>query len=338
MEAEAMKICVFGAGAIGGVVAARLGAAAGRGDSISVLARGAQLAAIRDGGLRLVDGEGTHVALGLEASDDPAALGPQDLVVVALKGHQLPAAAPAIAALLGPGARAVMILNGIPWWYFHGIAGAHRDRRLPGLDPDGALWRLIGPERVIGCVAYCSARVEAPGLVRQNGGRSFTLGEPGGAMSETLKRVTRRFDEAGLNATATARIRDEIWGKLLFNAAINPTSALIGCSSGELARDPGVADVLRRIMAETQAVGQALGVPIDADIEGMIEGAKQFGANRSSMLQDMERGRPLELDGILGAVIALGEIAGVPTPTLETVLALVSLRSRTAMREAARRG
>lgn len=336
-----MKICVFGAGAIGGVVAARLMAAAGRGasgDGIAVLARGAQLAAIRERGLRLVDSEGTDITVRPKTSGEPAELGPQDLVVVALKGHQLPAAAPAIAALLGPRTRVVMILNGIPWWYFHGVAGAHRDRRLPALDPEGALWRLIGPERVIGCVAYCSARVEAPGLVRQNGGRSFALGEPTGALSEEVKRATRLFDAAGLNATASARIRDEIWGKLLFNSAINPTGALVGCPSGELARDPGVAGVLRRIMTETLAVGQAHGARIDGDIDGLIEGAKQFGANKSSMLQDMERGRPLELDGILGAILTLGEIAGVKTPTIETVLALVGLRGRVAAREAAGRG
>jgi len=335
-----MKICVFGAGAIGGVVVARLAAAAGRsksGNEISVLARGAQLAAIRERGLRLVDSEGTDITVKLEASDDPGALGPQGLVVVALKGHQLPAAAPAIAALLGPKTRVVMILNGIPWWYFYGVAGAHRDRRLPTLDPEGALWRLIGPERVIGCVAYCSARVEAPGLVRQNGGRSFALGEPGGAMSDDLKRATRLFDAAGLNATASTHIRDEIWGKLLFNSAINPTGALVGCPSGELARDPGAAGVLRRIMTETLAVGKAHGARMDDDIDGLIEGAKQFGANKSSMLQDMERGRPLELDGILGAVLTLGEIAGVAAPTIETVLALVRLRGRVAEREAARR-
>ena len=328
-----MKICVFGAGAIGGVVAARLGRAAERGktgDEISLVARGAQLEAIRAKGLRLVDTEGTDATVKLAASDDPAALGPQDLVVVALKGHQLPAAASAIAALLGPKTRVVMVLNGIPWWYFHGVDGAHRDRRLPLLDPEGVLWDSIGPARVIGCVAYCSARVEAPGLVRQSGGRSFALGEPTGAMTEDLKRVTRLFDTAGLNATASPSIRDEIWGKLLFNAAINPTGALVGCPSGELARDPGVAAVLRRIMTETLAVGRAHGARLEIDIDGLVEDAKNFGTNKSSMLQDMERGRPLEVDGILGAVVALGKLAQVPTPTVETILALVSLRGRIA--------
>ncbi|MGE5145614.1 MAG: ketopantoate reductase family protein [Candidatus Eiseniibacteriota bacterium] len=331
-----MKICVFGVGAIGGVVAARLARAAEQGktgDAISVLARGAQLAAIRARGLRLVDSEGTDITVELQASDDAKALGPQDLVVVALKGHQLPAAAPEIAALLGPKTRVVMVLNGIPWWYFHGMESAHRDRQLPLLDPDGALWKRIGPDRVIGCVAYCSARVDEPGVVRQNGGRSFALGEPSGVMTEDLKRATRLFDDAGLNATASPRIRDEIWGKLLFNAAINPTSALIGCTSNELARDPGVAGVLRRIMTETYAVGRAHGARVDIDIDGMVEGAKHFGANKSSMLQDMERGRPLEVDGILGAVVALGKLADVPTPTVETILALVSLRGRIAARQ-----
>jgi len=328
-----MKICVFGAGAIGSVVAARLGAAAARGrggDAISVVARGAQLEAIAERGLRLVDSEGTDITVALRASDDPAALGPQDLVIAALKGHQMPAAAPAIAALLGPKTRVVMVLNGVPWWYFHGVEGANRDRRLPLLDPDGALWDRIGPARVIGCVAYCSATVEAPGLVRQTGGRYFALGEPSGAMTEDLARAVRLFDAAGLGAAATARIRDEIWAKLLYNAALNPLSALTGGTAREMANDARVAEVARRVMTEVRAVGTALGARIDADVDRLIEDAKGMGAVKSSMLQDLERGRPLEVDGILGAVASLGRVAGVPTPTLETVLAVVGLRGRLA--------
>jgi 2-dehydropantoate 2-reductase len=325
-----MKICVFGAGAIGGVVAARLGAAAQKdgGDDISVVARGAHLRAIAEHGLRLIDSEGTDITVRLTASDDAKALGPQDVVIVALKGHQLPAAAADIAALLGPKTRVVMVLNGVPWWYFHGLEGAERDRRLPVLDPDGALWERIGPARVIGCVAYCSARVEGPGVIRQTGPRSFMLGEPSGAMTDDLARVAGLFDAAGLNAAATAHIRDEVWGKLLYNAALNPVSALTGGTAGQLARDPAVEHILRAVMTEVRAVAGALGAHVDGDIDGLIDSAKGMTTVKSSMLQDVERGRPLEVDGILGAVASLGRVAGVPTPTLETVMALISLRGR----------
>ena len=328
-----MKICVFGAGAIGGVVAARLAEGTRRSksrDEIAVVARGAQLQAIKERGLRLVDSDGLDVTVRLAASDDSAALGPQDLVIVTLKGHQLPQAAPAIAALLGPKTRVVMVLNGIPWWYFHGMESGARDRRLTTLDPDGALLHRIGPERVIGCVAYCSTRVEGPGMVRQTGGRMFALGEPTGAMTEDLAMVVRLFEAAGLNPEASARIRDEIWSKLLYNAALNPISALVGGTSSQIAGDAAVASVARRIMTEVRAVGSALGARVEGDIDGMIEHAKGRTAVKSSMLQDLERGRPLEVDGILGAVHDLGRVAGVPTPTLETVMALVSLRGRIA--------
>jgi 2-dehydropantoate 2-reductase len=327
-----MKICVFGAGAIGGVVAARLGAAASRGgkDEISVVARGAHLAAIKAHGLRLVDNQGTDQTVALAASDDPTTLGAQDLVIVTLKGHQLTASASGIAALLGPKTRVVMVLNGVPWWYFHGIEGAHRDRQLPALDPDGALWTGIGPARVIGCVAYCSATVEAPGVVRQSGGRYFALGEPTGATTDDLARVSRLFEAARLGPNATPRIRDEIWAKLTYNAALNPVSALTGGRAREMAHDPAVAEIIRRVMKEVQAVGKALGARVDADVDALVEDAKGMGAIKSSMLQDLERGRPLEVDGIVRAVASLGRLAGVPTPTLETVLGLVSLRGRLA--------
>jgi len=326
-----MKICVFGAGAIGGVVAVRLATSARRsktGDDIALVARGEQLRAIKERGLRLVDSEGTDVTVRLPAADHPAALGPQDLVIATLKGHHLPAAAPALAALLGPKTRVVMVLNGIPWWYFHGVEGAARDRRLPALDPEGALWDWIGPARVIGCVAYCSARVETPGVVRQTGGRMFALGEPTGAMTEDLARTVALFEAAGLNAVASARIRDEIWSKLLYNAALNPLTALVGGTAGQVAGDPAVAGIVRGVMTEVRAVGSALGARVDGDVDALIQHAKGMRTIKSSMLQDMERGRPLEVDGILGAVALLGRIAGVPTPTLETVMALVSLRGR----------
>ena len=258
------SVCVYGAGALGGALAARLATAdALTGTRVSVVARGAHLAAIRRSGLRLAAaGAGDTLTAQVAASDDPTAFGPQDLVLSTLKGHQLPAAAPGLAALLGPRTRVVMVLNGIPWWYAHRDPGRHSGGgTLAMLDPDGALHRLVGPDRVIGCVAYSGAEVPRPGEVLLTVDRPFILGEPSGEATPDLDRVAALFRAAGFAAETTGRIREAIWSKLMGNSSFNPISTLARARMSDIVGDAGLIDVARRIMAEVRAVGTAVGRP-----------------------------------------------------------------------------
>ncbi len=318
-------ICIYGAGALGGAFAAQIAHTLRGKVTVSVIARGAQLEAIRDQGLSVVydDGEFPPISAQVIATDDPASLPPQDLVITGLKGHQLSAAADGIASLLHPHTRVMMILNGIPWWYFHrdqdtGFA----ERQLPHLDPGGRLWTLIGPERVIGCVAYQGAEVIKPGCTKLNGQGHFFLGEPNGELSADLQALAALLGEAGLDIRPTQRIRDEIWAKLRGNAAFNPISALTRALMVDLMANPGLAQMVRKIMNEVQAVGTALGCRFQRSADEQFASANGFGPVKTSMLQDLTAGKALEITPLNGMVVELGKLVDVPTPVCETVLAL----------------
>ncbi|MDE0055169.1 MAG: 2-dehydropantoate 2-reductase [Gammaproteobacteria bacterium] len=323
------KICVYGAGAIGGYLAARLAQA---GCDVSVVARGPHLAAMAAQGLTLETGEG-RLTVKVAATDDPATLGPQDYVIVTLKGHSIPAVVEPMQPLLGSGTAVVNAVNGIPWWYFHRLDSQFGERHVESVDPGGGVWQGIGPERAIGCVVYPSCEVVEPGVVRHLSGDRFVLGEPSGERSERVRTLASVLSEAGLRAPLRRRMRDEIWIKLWGNVAFNPLSALTGAMLDVLATDPGTRRVARAMMVEAQAVGEALGARFAIDVERRIDGAAEVGAHRTSMLQDLELGRPLENEAIVGAVQELGALAGIATPTIDLVHHL--LRQRIATRDLA---
>lgn len=321
-----MKICIFGAGAVGGYLGAKLSRA---GAEVSLVARGDHLAAMRRHGLRLIDGD-EEVVVHPPATDDAHELGPQDYVVVTLKAHAVPAAIEAMAPLLGPGTAVVPAANGIPWWYFHELEGPWRDRRVMSVDADGRQWQGIGPERAIGCVIYAACEVVAPGVVVHEVHNRFLLGEPGGERTARVERLSEVLGGAGLEAPVRAEIRDDIWMKLWGNLAFSPISALTGATLAELVADEGVLAVARTMMGEAQAVAEALGVRFADDIDGRIRVTAQAGAHKTSMLQDLEKGRPLEIDPITGVVAELGRLTGVATPTVDMIYALAVRRARQA--------
>ena len=321
-----MKICVYGAGAIGGYVAARLAHA---GAEVTVIARGDKLAAIRTHGLKLIQERGDIVTRPA-ATDDPAEAGPQDYVIVAMKAHAVPAVAARMAPLLEPATAVVPAVNGVPWWYFYRLDGPYRDRRLETVDPGGAQWRHIGPERVIGCVVYPAAEVAAPGVVRHIALDRMPIGEPDGSRSERALRLSEMMILAGMKAPVRARIRDDIWVKLWGNVSFNPVSVLTGATLGEIARDAGTRAVVRAMMVEAQAVGETLGVRFPIGVDARIEGGAEVGDHKTSTLQDLEAGRPLELAPLVGAVAELGDVVGIDTPTIDMVYALARQRALTA--------
>ncbi len=319
-------LCVFGAGAIGGLLAARLEAA---GTPVSVVARGAHGAAIAADGLRVETEAGTlttrpHVVA------DPAALGPQDYVFITLKAHSLAPALPQLAPLIGPGTTIVSGVNGLPWWYFHGLDGPFRDRRVESVDPGGTLWAGLPPAQTLGCIVYPAAEIAAPGVIRHSFGDRFSLGEPDGTRSPRAERLAGLLIGAGLKAPVRPRIRDELWVKLWGNMAFNPISALTTGTLDVITGDPGTRAVARSMMLEGQAVAEALGIRFALTVDKRLDGGAEVGRHRTSMLQDLELGRPLEIEALLGAVVEVAAWVDVPVPLSTAVLALV--RQRAAMR------
>jgi 2-dehydropantoate 2-reductase len=321
-----MRICIYGAGAIGGLLGARLARA---GAEVSLIARGPHLAAMRANGLTLRSAEESFT-VPVAASDDPATLGAQDYVVVTLKAHQVPGVVAPMQPLLGPDTAVVMGVNGVPWWYFHGLGGEYADRRLPSVDPGDVQWDGIGPQRVIGCVVYPAAEVPEPGVIELVEGDRFTLGQPSGEKTERTERLSQALIAAGLKAPIRAKIRDEIWIKLWGNLSFNPISALTHATLDAICADEGTSAVARAMMVEAQEIGERLGVRFGVSVDKRIAGAAAIGAHKTSMLQDLERGRPMEIDALVTAVQEMGRLVGVPTPTIDTVLALVRLRALTA--------
>ena len=322
-----MKICVFGAGAIGGYLGAKLIKAGGA--DVSLVARGPHLAAMQDKGLTLIEGDARDT-VAVTASDNPADLGVQDYVIVTLKAHSVPAAVESLQPLLGPETAVVMAVNGVPWWYFYKLAGPHENHRLQTVDPGDVQWNGIGPQRVIGCVVYPAVEVPEPGVIRHLEHNRFLLGEPDGEKSARGQALSKVMNGAGLKAPLRRQIRDDVWIKLWGNLSFNPLSALTGGTLEQLCDDPEVRAVARATMVEGQRIGEALGVKFPIDVDRRIEGAAAVGAHKTSMLQDLERGRSMEIDALVTAVQEMGRLVGVPTPTIDIVLALVRQRARLA--------
>jgi 2-dehydropantoate 2-reductase len=322
-----MKICIFGAGAIGGYLGVKLAMA---GADVSLVARGPHLAAIAAKGLTLLEDGADPVTVNLRASDDPARLGPQDYVIVTLKAHSVPLVVGAMKPLIGDHTTIVSGVNGVPWWYFHKIGGPREGTRLQSVDPGNLQWDGFGPDRVLGCVVYPAAEVSTPGTIRHIEGNRFSLGEPDGSRSERATALSQALQTAGLKAPVRPRIRDEIWVKLWGNLSFNPISALTHATLDVLCTDPGTREVARRMMLEAQAIAQALGVSFPIDVERRIDGGAAVGAHRTSMLQDLDAHRPMEIDALVKSVQELGKITGLPTSTIDTVLALTTLRARVA--------
>ena len=322
-----MRICIFGAGAIGGYMAAKLAQA---GADVSIVARGPHLAAIREKGLTLCEEGQEPVTVTVRASAEPAELGPQDYLIVTLKAHSVPGAVGAMQPLIGKETTIVSGVNGLPWWYFHKIGGPLEGTRLHSVDPGNVQWDGFGPERVLGCVVYPAAEVSSPGTIRHIEGNRFSLGEPDGSRSERVLALSQALQSAGLKAPVRPRLRDEIWVKLWGNLSFNPISALTHATLDVLCTDPGTRDVARRMMLEAQAIAEKLGVTFPIDVERRIDGGAAVGAHRTSMLQDLDAGRPLEIDALVRSVRELGEITATPTPTIDIVLALITLRARVA--------
>jgi 2-dehydropantoate 2-reductase len=319
-----MKIAVFGAGAIGGYLAVKLHQA---GAAVSVIARGSHLAAMRERGLTLKS-EGESATVRLPCTDKAEEAGPQDYVIVTLKANGLAPAAPEVARLMGPETALVTGINGIPYWYFYGLDGPWRDRRIESVDPGGKLWELLPPRQAIGCIVYPAAEVIEPGVIEHTYGNRFTLGEPDGSKSPRVEALSQMLVKAGLKAPVRTNIRDEIWVKLWGNLAFNPLSALTASTLDRLAFRPDLRAVARGMMEEAQAVGEALGAKFAVSIDKRIDGAGEVGVHKTSMLQDLERGRPMEIDALLGAVVELADLTGKQTPLCRTILALVRERAR----------
>ena len=322
-----MRICIYGAGAIGAYMGAKLTRA---GAEVSLVARGPHLAAMQAQGLTLIEEGGKPITFPVRATENPTELGPQDFVIVTLKAHSVPAVVPKIQPLLSPQTTVVSAVNGVPWWYFYGVDGPFADTRLASVDPGNVQWSGIGPDRVLGCVVYPAAEITAPGVVRHIEGNRLSLGEPDGSKSGRATRLSAALTAAGLKAPVRPRIRDEIWVKLWGNLSFNPISALTHATLDVLCTDTGTRAVVRSMMVEAQAIAEALGVKFPIDVDRRIAGGAAVGAHRTSMLQDLESGRPLEIDALVASVQELGRLTGRPTPTIDTVLALVTLRARTA--------
>jgi 2-dehydropantoate 2-reductase len=322
-----MKICIFGAGAIGGYMAVKLVQA---GVDVSIVARGAHLAAIQSHGLTLVEEGAEPVTVQVRASSNAADLGVQDYVIVTLKAHSVPPVVGAMQPLIGPHTTIVSGVNGVPWWYFHKIGGPLEGRRLHSVDPGDVQWNGFGPDRVLGCVVYPAAEVSEPGVIRHVEGNRFSLGEPDGSKSDRATALSQVLQSAGLKAPVRPRLRDELWVKLWGNLSFNPISALTHATLDVLCTDPGTREVARRMMVEAQEIAEKLGVSFPIDVDRRIEGGAAVGAHRTSMLQDLDAGRPMEIDALVASVQELGRITETPTPTIDTVLALVALRGRVA--------
>ena len=318
-----MKIAIFGAGAIGGYLGARL---AKTGIDVTLIARGPPLAAIRENGLTLHTLDGSFTVRP-RATDDPAQAGRQDFVFLTIKASAAPAIAAGLAPMLDEGTGVVTAMNGLPFWYFHRLEGPHEGRRIRAVDPDDLLWTHVGPQRAIGCVLDPAATIEAPGVIRHTYSDRVPIGEPDGSRSERIQRLSKAMIGAGLKAPVRPRIRTDIWIKLWGNVCFNPLSALTGSTLDVLATDSELAPVVGAMMAEARAVGEALGIDFLIETQKRIAGAAEAGAHKTSMLQDLESGRPMEIDPIVGAVVEVGRMLGVPTPTIDIILALVRRRA-----------
>ena len=322
-----MKIAIVGAGAIGGYLGARLSVA---GEEVTFIARNRNLAAIQAQGFRLIQEDGSPLhAPGVRAVESMAEAGPQDAVLLTVKAHQVRELLPALRGLFGPKTMVVTMINGVPWWYFQKLAGPYQGRAVSSVDPDGALAAQIEVDRLIGSVVYPAAELLEPGLVRVIEGNRFTLGELDGSRSERIEMLSAAFMRAGFKSPVSRDIRAELWVKLWGNLSFNPISALTHATLADICRFPPTRALAERMMTEAHAVAEALGVKFKITLAQRLAGAEAVGAHKTSMLQDVEQGRALELEALVGAVVELGRITGTPTPHIEAIYAVTSLLGRT---------
>jgi 2-dehydropantoate 2-reductase len=316
-----MRIAVLGAGAIGAYVGAAL---ARGGADVHLVARGEHARAMREHGVRVLSPRGDFAAHP-PVTTDPREIGAVDVVFLGLKAQDYATAGPLLEPLMHPGTAVVAAQNGIPWWYFHGLEGPYRDRRIEHVDPDGAVTATIPPERAIGCVVYCSTIIEEPGVIRHLEGTRFSIGEPDGSRSQRCLRVSEALVAGGLKSPVETRIRDDIWVKLMGNVAFNPLSVLTRSTMGAMCRHQPTRRLAGEIMSETLAIAARLGSTPDISVERRLEGAERVGEHKTSMLQDLEAGKSLEIDAVIGAVAELADLTEVPAPSLRAVYAAVEL-------------
>ena len=322
-----MKIAVVGAGAIGGYVGGWLAAA---GEDVTFIARGANLEAIRKCGMRVIGEDGLEiVASTVAAHQRTADAGVQDMVILAVKAHQVAAIAHDLDPLCGDETTIVTMQNGIPWWYFHKQGGPFEGRPVDAADPDGTIGRTIDPDRIVGSIVYPAAVLESPGVVRVVEGKRFTFGEPDGSSSDRIQTISAAFTRAGFKAPITSDIRGEIWLKLWGNLSFNPISALSHATLVDLLQFPLTRQLSIEMMREAEVVANKLGVTLRVGIDKRIAGAEKVGAHKTSMLQDVEAGRPLELEALVGAIVELGRLTESPTPRIDAVYACARLLSKT---------
>jgi len=323
-----MKICIVGAGAIGGLFAGWLGSRISAGEiTLSALARGETLAALKRDGLQLESaGETTRVAM--QASADAAELGPQDLVIVAVKGPALKAVAPAVRQLLHADTTVLVAMNGVPWWFFDGLGGELDGLHLQSVDAGDAVRAQIPLQHVVGCVVHAGSMAPSPAKVRHMVGNGLIIGEPRGGISPRVERLATLLNRAGFNTTASDRIQRDIWFKLWGNMTMNPVSALTGATADRVLDDPLVREYCRAVMQEAKEIGARIGLPIDQTPEQRHEITRTLGAFKTSMLQDLEAGRPLEIDALVGAVREIGQHLKMSTPHIDSLLGLVRLMAQ----------
>lgn len=318
-----MKVAVVGAGAIGAYV----GAALDRGGAeVHLLARGGHLEAMRRHGVTVHSPRGDFSARP-HATDDPAGIGPVDIVFLGLKAYSYAAAGPLIAPLMKPGTGVVAAQNGIPWWYFHGLSGRYAGRRVEAADPGGAVSAVIPRAAAVGCVVYCSTEIISPGVIRHIEGTRFSIGEPDGTISDRCTAFSEAMKAGGLRCPVEKDLRSDIWLKLMGNVAFNPVSVLTGATMGQIAAHPGTRRLVLNMMNETAEIARAFGYPPKVSVERRFEGAARVGDHKTSMLMDYEAGKPLESDVLLRAPVELARLAGVPAPSLDMVDALIDLLS-----------
>ena len=325
-----MKVCIVGAGAIGGYMAVRI---ANAGHDVSVIARGPHLAAIKSRGMKLIEENDEFVAENLTATEFVGELGPMDVVLLALKAHQIAPIVNDMSVLLGPNTVIVTLQNGIPWWYFQNFDGEYANRVVETVDPGGLLFKSIDPDRLIGCIAYPAATISKPGVIQHIEGNRFPVGELSGMKTERVQMVSDLFTESGFKSRILDDIRSEIWLKLWGNLTFNPISALSHSTLVDICQFPLTRQLAATMMTEAQTVGERLGAHFRIPIEKRIAGAESVGKHKTSMLQDVEAGKPIEIESMLGAVIELAEVTRVQTPTLRAIYACVSLLDKTLSQE-----
>jgi 2-dehydropantoate 2-reductase len=322
-----MKVAIYGAGAIGAHLGGML---ANNGVDVSLIARGTHLRAIQDNGLLMKFHHSDDILVRPNATDNPAELGHQDYVIVTLKAHQSPAVVELMQPLLGPNTAVVTAMNGVPWWYFYRLGGEHEGRTLESVDPGRVQWNGLGPHRAIGMVVHPAVEITAPGVMQHVEGNAYQVGEPSGEKTDRVANLAEALVDAGLRAPISSKIRDDIWVKLWGNLCLNPISALTDATLAGIGRDDGVRELVFKLAEEGREVGEALGARFRFTADRRFTAAFEVGEHKTSMLQDLERGRPMEIDALVTAVCELGDIVGVDTPVLDAVLALVRLKARNA--------